>query len=221
MNSLSGLIYEDFVSHFMPKDIDDKKVSNILKVIVVTIGVVATCLIFVIQHLGGLFALGITLSGITAGPLLGLFTLGMVFPFANSKGALIGSATSLVLTSFIVIKNQIYKASGIIHYPPKPLSVDGCISNSTNFIVDTIPKTIQTSSEDVFVLFRITHYYNTFIGVMILLLVALPISWFTRKDEEVDVNLITPPMRWAVPKRHAQRKDAISMEELAQLNGKK
>lgn len=80
---------------------------------------------------------------------------------------------------------------------------------------------VETSAEDVFVLFRITHYYNTFIGVVILLLVALPISWFTRKNEQVDTNLITPPMRWAVPKESSERKDAISMEELTQLNGKK
>lgn len=85
MNSLSGLIYEDFLYGFMPKDISQERVSNILKIIVVIIGVVATALVLVVQHLGGLFQLGITLSGITAGPLLGLFTLGMLFPFANSK----------------------------------------------------------------------------------------------------------------------------------------
>lgn len=69
----------------MPKDISQEQISNILKLIVVIIGVVSTALTFVVEHLGGLFALVISLSGISLGPTLGLFILGMLVPSANSK----------------------------------------------------------------------------------------------------------------------------------------
>lgn len=85
MNSLSGTIYEDFVSRYMPKNITEKQVSNILKLIVVIIGVIATSLVLVVEHLGGILPLSIAVSGVTSGPLLGLFALGMLFPSANSK----------------------------------------------------------------------------------------------------------------------------------------
>lgn len=85
MNSLSGTIYEDFVSRFVPKTFTDVQISNILKIIVVIIGVICTSLVLVVEHLGGILPLTIAFSGVTYGPLLGLFLMGMVFPFVNAK----------------------------------------------------------------------------------------------------------------------------------------
>lgn len=85
MNSLGGTIYEDFVSPFMPKDITQKRVSNILKLIVFLTGIVSLALIFVVERLGGIFPLAISFAGFTGGPLLGIFTLGLLIPSANAK----------------------------------------------------------------------------------------------------------------------------------------
>lgn len=85
MNCVAATIYEDFVSPFISNRISQKCVSNILKLIVVIVGVVSISLVFVIEHLGGLLALSISFSGMTSGPLLGLFTMGMLVPWANSK----------------------------------------------------------------------------------------------------------------------------------------
>lgn len=85
MNSLAGTIYEDFVSPFMPENITQKKVSNILKLLVVVIGIIATGLVFLVEKLGGLLPLAISFNGVTAGALLGIFSLGMLIPSANSK----------------------------------------------------------------------------------------------------------------------------------------
>lgn len=85
MNSLSGTIYEDFVSRFMPQDITQRQVSNILKLIVLIIGISCTAMVYVVEHMGGLLPLAISLQGITTGPKLALFTLGMLVPFVNAK----------------------------------------------------------------------------------------------------------------------------------------
>lgn len=44
-----------------------------------TAGCVCFGLVFVVERLGGVFSIGIALSGITSGTLLGLFTIGMVW----------------------------------------------------------------------------------------------------------------------------------------------
>lgn len=92
-------------------------------------------------------------------------------------------------------------------------------------MIESIQRCFRVSSsvhhDDIFILFRITHYYNTFMGVVILLLIALPVSWLTRKDKIVDEELITPLMRWAIPKRYGKNEDdRICIEELSELNKK-
>ena len=84
LNSLSGTMYEDFIKPMYP-DITEKKASNILKVLVLTIGSICLSLVFVVEKLGGVFSIGIAFSGITSGPLLAIFTLGMVSYKFNAK----------------------------------------------------------------------------------------------------------------------------------------
>lgn len=85
MNSLAGALYKDFVSMILPTDMSDKAISNVLKIIVVAIGVVTTVMVFVVEQLGGLLSLSFSFAGITYGPTLGAFTLGMLVPSATKK----------------------------------------------------------------------------------------------------------------------------------------
>lgn len=85
LNCLAGTIYEDFVSKIVTKNISPKTSSNILKVIVILTGILCTALVFAIEHMGGLLTLSISFHAVTQGPMLAMFTLGMLFPKANSK----------------------------------------------------------------------------------------------------------------------------------------
>lgn len=85
MNALAGTIYEDFITPFVKKDISEKTVSNILKLIVLISGAISTAMVFVIERLGGLLPLAFSFSGATHGPIAGLFSFGMLAPSANTK----------------------------------------------------------------------------------------------------------------------------------------
>jgi sodium-coupled monocarboxylate transporter 8/12 len=85
LNSLSGVIYKDFISQFSKRQFTEKSAVFILKLIVVIEGVLCTSLVLLIEHLGQTFPLSVSLSGIINGPLLGLFTLGVLFPKINAK----------------------------------------------------------------------------------------------------------------------------------------
>lgn len=56
-----------------------------LKLLVVIIGLISTVIMYVIQSLGEIVTLAIGVVSIAFGPLLGIFTLGLFFPTANSK----------------------------------------------------------------------------------------------------------------------------------------
>lgn len=82
---MAGTIYEDFVKQHMPETTTDKRASDIMKLIVVVLGVLFIILVFAVEYLGALLQLTVILGGIVVGPLLGLFTLGMLVPHVNSK----------------------------------------------------------------------------------------------------------------------------------------
>lgn len=123
-------------------------------------------MVFLVEKMGALIQAGKSLAGITAGTLLGLFSLGMFFPWANStvilikiklcqialcnivyfvsKGALVGGITSTLLVGWISVGTQAAMAQGIIVNPTKPVSTEDCLMNvtSTMNIVDTLSKDI-------------------------------------------------------------------------------
>lgn len=85
LNCLAGTIYEDFLSKILTKRNSHKTAGFILKLVVIVAGIVSTMMVYVVEHLGGLLALTISLGSVAHGPLLGMFTMGMLFPRANSK----------------------------------------------------------------------------------------------------------------------------------------
>jgi hypothetical protein len=55
--------------------------------------------------------------------------LGIFIPFANSKGALVGTITGLAFTVWIFVGFNVYG----IKYPKKIMSIEGCNSTIENF----------------------------------------------------------------------------------------
>lgn len=85
LNTLAGTIYQDFMKPHMPVRTSERTVSNIMKMIVVVVGLLSLGLVFVVDRLGGIVEVALSFNGITSGPSLGLFTLGMLFPSANAN----------------------------------------------------------------------------------------------------------------------------------------
>uniref|UniRef100_A0A8C3AT26 Solute carrier family 5 member 8 n=1 Tax=Cyclopterus lumpus TaxID=8103 RepID=A0A8C3AT26_CYCLU len=94
-------------------------------------GVVCIGMAGLASLMGGILQATISIFGIIGGPLLGVFTLGIFCPFANSKGALSGLVSGLVLSLWVGIGAQIY--------PPPPemsrplsLTTEGCNFTATD-----------------------------------------------------------------------------------------
>jgi sodium-coupled monocarboxylate transporter 8/12 len=59
------------------------------KILVLLYGLLCLGVAFAAQYLGGILQASLTIFGVVGGPLFGLFTLGMFFPFANQMVSLL------------------------------------------------------------------------------------------------------------------------------------
>ncbi|KAL1424682.1 hypothetical protein MTO96_019972 [Rhipicephalus appendiculatus] len=87
-NSLAAVTWEDFlVSHLR---LTSRQEAFVTKFVAAIYGVLTIGLAFVAGSVGSILKAAFAMSGALSGPLLGVFTMGLLFPFSNKKGALIG-----------------------------------------------------------------------------------------------------------------------------------
>ncbi|RZF43790.1 hypothetical protein LSTR_LSTR006331 [Laodelphax striatellus] len=211
-NSMAGVIYEDLVKPRLKKPMSELNASRLMKGIVVIIGILCTALVFAVEKLGMLIQAGKSLGAITAGPLLGMFSLGILFPSSNSKGALFGGIASIFLVAWISLNSQVAIANKRLVYPVKPISTSGC--NETVFPTEVDPSVTITGYDDVLPFYRLSYMYFTFIGTITAILVGLIVSKISGGNDtsSTDPRLFSPWIR-----RHMERdlpkKEKVILEE--------
>lgn len=184
LNTLCGVIYEDFLARILPeKSRNERTVNYIMKLTVCIVGVICVFLVFLVEKMGSVIHVTISLGGITYGAMLGLFSLGMFFPWANSKGALMGGLTSMVLTSWLVIGAQAAVSRGAIKFHWKPMTTEGCniteeMTSSTNITEAMNPYTSyeDRDEEQPFVLYRLSYLYFNVLGCLTVIVVGLVVK---------------------------------------------
>ncbi|KRT79021.1 hypothetical protein AMK59_8383 [Oryctes borbonicus] len=195
LNSMTGVIFEDLIKPYVKTPLSEAKASFLMKVIVVIIGTICVALVFLVEKMGALIQASGSLGAITAGPLLGMFSLGMFFPFANPLGALVGGIVSGSLITWISIGTQLQMAKGLIRFPQKPISVEGC---SANWITEYLSLTLHPDStpkplEPPFILYRLSYMYYTAVGCSTAILVGIIVSYLSgRNKHKIHKDLLSP-----------------------------
>ncbi|XP_015252905.1 PREDICTED: sodium-coupled monocarboxylate transporter 1 isoform X2 [Cyprinodon variegatus] len=139
VNALAAVTVEDIVRPC--GNFSEKQLSWISKGMSLFYGVLCIGMAGLASLMGGILQATISIFGIIGGPLLGLFTLGILCPFANSKGALSGLVSGLALSLWIGIGAQIYPPAPEMSRP-LPLSTDGCnftVAPGLNWTSSTLP----------------------------------------------------------------------------------
>uniref|UniRef100_A0A182JH69 Sodium/solute symporter n=1 Tax=Anopheles atroparvus TaxID=41427 RepID=A0A182JH69_ANOAO len=196
MNTLSGTLFEDFVQ---PRfSFKDETASTIVKCMVVTIGVICLLLVFVVEQLGSIFSLAISVSGVTSGTMLGIFFLGMFSPHVNGRGAFWGAIASLVSLSVIAVGAQLENLGGHLRYESLPFRYDGCAGfNATGTETRTFYRDEENhDNSEVPWVFRLGFMYYSLLGTIIVVVVGITVSVATGGQKEpVPINLLTPWVR--------------------------
>lgn len=206
LNSMAAVVLEDFCKTFYKKDISEKASAIIMRATVLSLGVTSVALVYVVQHLGSVLQLSMTLPSICFGPLLGVYIIGLVIPKIGQRATLYAALTGCSSMILFIAKVEIERAHGNIYYPVKPTSVDGCqyeFELQTN--ITKIPDNHERN------IFHLSFMYYTMLGMSIVLLFAFIYSLIFgfRKAEEIDAKLLAPFMR----KYYPNKKVTVSAKE--------
>ncbi|KAH9628038.1 hypothetical protein HF086_018013 [Spodoptera exigua] len=167
-------------------------------------GFACVALVFLVEHMGALIQAGKSLAGITAGSLLGLFSMGLFLPWVNSTGALTGGLTSTMLVGWISLGTQAAMMRGDIIVTPKPVSVAGCPGNHTFSTPSTPLHAVEFDRSGTFFLYRLSYLYYTLVGMIVCIIVGSVVSYFTEPNDPAMVHrdLLTPIVHRWLPTQH-------------------
>ncbi|XP_061102982.1 sodium-coupled monocarboxylate transporter 2 [Conger conger] len=194
INALATVTYEDFVKQYC--DLTDKAGTWVSKGLCVVFGVVCTTMAVAASFMGGIVQAALSIHGMCGGPMLGLFSLGILFPCTNTKGAAGGLVLGITLSFWAGIGAFIYPALDS-KTRPLPLTTGGCTAQNSSTVNTTVPPlTSQTTSLRPLLAdywYSMSYLYYSAVGYIATVAGGLLITWLTGSvAEEVKPWLIRP-----------------------------
>lgn len=171
LNALAAVTVEDFIP-LVVTHIPPERETLVSKMLVFVYGVVSLMLAFSISKLGDMILqMSSTMFGTTGGPMLALFSLGILTRQASAKGVWIGLVTGFTAVTWIAVGALVNPPN----YPTLPMSISGCPRNLTNGNMTLLHPSRNVSSHSVyaisffwygllsFIITYVTGYFASFI----------------------------------------------------------
>ncbi|KAI4882119.1 hypothetical protein NFI96_010745 [Prochilodus magdalenae] len=135
-NSLATVTMEDLIKPYFP-DMTEARATLLSKGLALGYGLVCLGMAYIASLMGSVLQAALSIFGIVGGPLLGLFCLGMFFPWANSIGALVGLLGGLVM-AFWVGFGSLFGQSQATGTPVPDVTAFPDMSNTTTAVMTTL-----------------------------------------------------------------------------------
>ncbi|ERE72139.1 sodium-coupled monocarboxylate transporter 2 [Cricetulus griseus] len=174
INALATVTFEDFVKSCFPH-LSDKKSTWISKGLCLLFGILCTSMAVVASFMGSVVQAALSILGMCGGPMLGLFTLGIVFPFVNWKGALGGLLTGITLSFWVAIGAFVYPAPESKTLP-LPLSTELCAPSN---ITTTVGPQLSSRPPLADTWYSLSYLYYSAVGFLGCIIAGLIISLVT------------------------------------------
>ncbi|XP_033018552.1 sodium-coupled monocarboxylate transporter 1-like [Lacerta agilis] len=180
INALAAVTVEDLIKPYLTSP-TEKKLSWISMGMSLFYGGVCIAMAALASLLGGLLQAALSIFGMVGGPLLGLFSLGILCPFANPVGAFVGLIGGFTASLWVGIGAQIY--------PPLPstamplnLSTVGC-NISTLGTENYWNSSLETQANERPALadywYSLSYLYFSTIGTLVTVAVGIVVSLST------------------------------------------
>ncbi|XP_021704595.1 sodium-coupled monocarboxylate transporter 2 isoform X2 [Aedes aegypti] len=202
LNSLAGIIYEDYIRPFKLFKHTDASANLTMKVLILFSGLYCIVMGLVVEQFGHILQMVVTIASVTQGAVMGIFCLGMLWPWANKHGALWGSAASVIGMSWIIAGAQFAIKNGELSYPPKPTSVEGCAEYGFNVTQSVLVQSMNDVSDNGFSIYKMSFVWYSTVGTFLVFLVGIPVSYLTGSQDlsKMHAKLISPVVHRWLPK---------------------
>lgn len=211
-NSTSVVVLEDFIKGCFGMNLSDRCSTIFVKCLVVVLGSIAMGLLFLVEKLGGVLVITGSLAAIAAGTSFGVFTLGILFPWANSKGAFMGAIVGFVIAGWASLGANWSLGAGLLVSKKLPVPLSHCPGNiSESFRRQFHP---GPDEDEVFPLYRLSYHWFTGLGTLIVIVVGSFISFWTgpTNPASVDKKLFSPLIHSWLPK--PKHETAVNAESI-------
>ncbi|KAK7904229.1 hypothetical protein WMY93_016836 [Mugilogobius chulae] len=180
-NSLATVTLEDLIKPHFPA-MSERRATLLSKALAMFYGLLCLAMAYVTHFMGdSVLLVALKIFGMVGGPILGLFCLGMFFPWANSIGALAGLAGGLSLSFWVGIGSIVSRTSG-----GGRTLVSDCRSglNSTTSAVVTVA--LRPSGLQRF--YSLSYMWYSGFTCVSVIIIGLTISFLTGPMREDDVT---------------------------------
>ncbi|XP_033191923.1 sodium-coupled monocarboxylate transporter 1 [Bombus vancouverensis nearcticus] len=198
LNSTAVVVLEDFVKGCFGLKLTDRCSHIFVKCLVVLLGCIALGLLFLVEKLGGVLAITGSLAAIAAGTSFGVFTLGILFPWTNAKGAFMGAIVGFVIAGWASLGANWSIGAGLLVPKKLPVPLSHCPGNISESFLKQFDR---PNEDDVFPLYRLSYHWFTGLGTLIVIVVGNFISWWTGPTDlsSVDKRLLSPLIHSLLP----------------------
>nr|XP_020463648.1 LOW QUALITY PROTEIN: sodium-dependent multivitamin transporter-like [Monopterus albus] len=192
-NSLATVTMEDLIKPHFPA-MAEARATLLSKALAMSYGLLCLAMAY-LTHLMGDSVLQVALKifGVVGGPILGLFCLGMFFPWANSTGAVGGLVVGLSMSLWVGIGSVITRGSGARPQPPNCIVILPSV-NITNAIQTVLSNVTVSQPTGLKRFYSLSYMWYSGFSCLIVILIGLIISFLTgpMKEEDVTPGTIYP-----------------------------
>uniref|UniRef100_A0A8B9UV55 Solute carrier family 5 member 12 n=1 Tax=Anas zonorhyncha TaxID=75864 RepID=A0A8B9UV55_9AVES len=178
INALATVTFEDLVKQCLP-NLSEKKSTWISKGLCILYGALCTSMAAAASLMGGIVQAALSIHGMCGGPMLGLFTLGIIFPCVNWKGAIVGLLTGITLAFWAGIGSFIYPAPATKTLPLELSTLNCTVANTTSLLTTVAPTAAASRPLLADTWYSLSYLYFSAIGCLGCAIAGLLISFLT------------------------------------------
>ncbi|XP_055362289.1 solute carrier family 5 member 6a isoform X2 [Betta splendens] len=206
-NSLATVTIEDLIKPHFP-NMTEAKATLLSKAFALAYGLVCLAMAYLASTMGSVLQAAFSIFGMVGGPLLGLFCLGMFFPWANSIGAVVGLVAGLAMAFWVGIGNFVMRMSA---NTPVPL-LNTTFDNMTTTVMTTLVSatTAKPRTTGVEALYSLSYMWYSAHNSTTVVVVGLIVSLLTgpMKEKELTPGTVFPvlgTLLFFLPERYREK----------------